>query len=110
MVTQSNSAEANLSELVQQDNVKINTLGKKLAILAKLKGLTQEQLAKQCAVSRISINRFFRGHTEIRAGDLVVLLNILGVALIEMVDRTIEKQISGESNTPVLPAIPKDNS
>ncbi len=75
------------------------SLGKKLAVLAKLKGLTQEQIAKGCTMSRISVNRFFRSHTEIRAGDLGALLNILGINLEQLIDRAIEKQISGGSNT-----------
>lgn len=70
-------------------------LGRKLAILAKLKGMTQEQIAKECQMSRISVNRFFRQHTEIRAGDLASLLGILGVDLAALIDRAIEKQMNG---------------
>jgi transcriptional regulator with XRE-family HTH domain len=71
------------------------SLGKKLAVLAKLKGLTQEQIAKACAMSRISVNRFFRSHTEIRAGDLGAMLSTLGINLDEMIDSAIERQIRG---------------
>jgi transcriptional regulator with XRE-family HTH domain len=70
-------------------------LGRKLAILAKLKGLTQEEIAKQCAMSRISVNRFFRQHTEIRAGDLSALLGTLGINLDQLIDRAIETQMNG---------------
>ncbi len=70
-------------------------LGKKLAILAKLKGLTQEQIAKRCTMSRISVNRFFRQHTEIRAGDLSSLLETLGINLDQLIDRAIETQMNG---------------
>lgn len=70
-------------------------LGKKLAVLAKLKGLTQDQIAKRCSMSRISVNRFFREHTEIRAGDLNSLLQTLGISLDELVDRAIEAQMNG---------------
>lgn len=76
------------------------SLGKKLAVLAKLKGLTQEQIAKGCTMSRISVNRFFRSHTEIRAGDLGALLNILGINLEQLIDRAIEKQMNGGSSNP----------
>ena len=73
-------------------------LGKKLAVLAKLKGLTQEQIAKSCAMSRISVNRFFRSHTEIRASDLGALLCTLGIDLEHQIDRAIEKQMNGSNN------------
>jgi len=76
-------------------NTAETSLGKKLAVLAKLKGLTQEQIAKSCAMSRISVNRFFRSHTEIRAGDLGSLLATLGINLDQMIDKAIEKQIKG---------------
>ena len=79
-------------------------LGRKLAILAKLKGLTQEQIARECAMSRISVNRFFRQHTEIRAGDLSLLLQTLGINLEQLVDKAIENQMNGGS--PVIVAAP----
>lgn len=70
-------------------------LGKKLAVLAKLKGMTQEQIARECAMSRISVNRFFRQHTEIRAGDLSQLLTTLGIDLEQLIDKAIDKQMNG---------------
>ncbi len=73
------------------------SLGRKLAILAKLKGLTQEEIAKSCQMSRISVNRFFRNHTEIRAGDLGSMLQTLGIDLENLIDKTIEKQMNGHN-------------
>ncbi|MEQ1664385.1 MAG: helix-turn-helix transcriptional regulator [Bdellovibrionales bacterium] len=70
------------------------SLGKKLAVLAKLQGLTQEHIAKTCSISRISVNRFFRSHTEIRAGDLGALLDTLGIDLNQLIDNAIENQIT----------------
>lgn len=75
------------------------SLGKKLAVLAKLKGLTQEQIAKSCSMSRISVNRFFRSHTEIRAGDLRSVLETLGINLEQLIDRAIEVQMNGGPQT-----------
>ena len=72
-----------------------NSLGRKLAILAKLKGLTQDQIAKRCSMSRISVNRFFREHTEIRAGDLCAMLQILGININDLIDDEIETQMNG---------------
>jgi transcriptional regulator with XRE-family HTH domain len=73
------------------------SIGKKLAVLAKLKGLTQEQIAKACSMSRISVNRFFRSHTEIRAGDLSSLLGTLGINLEMLIDKAIERQMNGSA-------------
>lgn len=54
-------------------------LGQRVGALAKLKGLKQQAIADQIAVSRISVNRFFNGHTEIRSTDFVLMLKALGI-------------------------------
>jgi transcriptional regulator with XRE-family HTH domain len=71
-------------------------LGQRLSLLAKLKGLTQDQIAKRCAMSRISVNRFFKEHTELRASDFKTLLATLGIDLDQIIDREIERQMFGE--------------
>ena len=70
-------------------------LGKRLSVLAKLRGLTQEEIAKSCSISRISVNRFFRERTEIRANDFKSLLTTLGIDLDAIIDKAIENQIHG---------------
>jgi transcriptional regulator with XRE-family HTH domain len=59
----------------------IVNLGGTLAVIAKLQKKTQSQIANECAVSRTTINRFFGGHTEVRATDLVNILKSLGIDL-----------------------------
>ncbi len=54
-------------------------LGQQLSVLANLKGVSQVSLAKNCGISRISINRFFRGRSELKANDLLRLLTLLGI-------------------------------
>ena len=54
-------------------------LGQQLSVLASIKGVSQVTLAKECNISRISINRFFRGRSELKAGDLMRLLSLLGI-------------------------------
>lgn len=71
-------------------------LGQRLSLLAKLKGLTQDQIAKKCTMSRISVNRFFKEHTELRANDFKTLLTTLGIDLDSIIDREIERQMFGE--------------
>jgi transcriptional regulator with XRE-family HTH domain len=70
-------------------------LGQRLSILAKLRGQTQENIAQKCKISRISVNRFFRSRTEIRAGDFRLLLKTLGIDLDAIIERAIERQIHG---------------
>lgn len=71
-------------------------LGQRLSLLAKLKGLTQDQIAKQCLMSRISVNRFFKEHTELRASDFKALLTTLGINLDQIIDQEIQRQMFGE--------------
>lgn len=70
-------------------------LGSKLSHLAKLKGITQGELALKTGVSRITINRFFTGKSEIKAGDLSRLVGILGIDLEAQIDAEFEKQMGG---------------
>ena len=69
-----------------------NNIGPKIAQLAKSKGFTQSQIAQKCGVSRITIQRFFNGKTEIRSGDLEKILNILNLDLSSDVDYLINSQ------------------
>ena len=61
------------------------TFNQAVALLAKRKNMTQEQLAKLAGMSRISVNRFFRGHTQIRADDLTNILAHLDIDLKKMI-------------------------
>lgn len=54
-------------------------VGERISILAKVQGKTQHEIALQTGMSRISVNRFFNGHTEVRAGDAVRILEYLGI-------------------------------
>lgn len=70
-------------------------LGQQLSILANLKGVSQVDLAKQCQISRISINRFFRGRSELKAGDLLRLLTILGIDIQSAIERELKTDLLG---------------
>lgn len=82
-----------------QENQKPLGLGQRLSVLAKLRGLTQEEIANKCDISRISVNRFFRERTEIRAKDFKSLLTTLGIDLDLIIEKAIERQIHGPINT-----------
>lgn len=75
------------------------SLGEKLSLLAHLKKKSQGSLAQKCSISRISVNRFFRGKSEIRASDFVQLLNELGVDVITLLDEKIQGTMAGATET-----------
>lgn len=56
-------------------------LGPQVAQLANRMKVKQTRIAQDCEISRISVNRFFRGRSEIRASDLVNVLRVLGIDL-----------------------------
>ncbi len=81
---------------MQSDEV-LDQVGSRLAVLSKSAGLTQEEIAKRCQISRITINRFFKGRTEIRSGDLVQLLSLFGIDILAILDEKIERKMNGKT-------------
>ena len=65
----------------------METIGKRIAELASRMKVKQTRIAQDCEISRISVNRFFRGRSEIRATDLVNVLKVLGIDLEQEIDR-----------------------
>lgn len=61
-----------------------------ISVLARLKGETQASLSQKCGISRATINRYFRGRTELKARDFVALLTVLGVDLVSEISHEIE--------------------
>lgn len=70
-------------------------IGGKLATLAKSKGLSQGKLAEKIDVSRVSINRFFKGKSSIRTRDLVLLLKVLDIDLEQMIAKKLQSEMDG---------------
>lgn len=77
-------------------------IGPRVAQLASRLKVKQTRIAQDCEISRISVNRFFRGRSEIRATDLVNVLKVLGINLEEEIEKrlqpgtvTFEKLIKG---------------
>ncbi|MCB0407615.1 MAG: helix-turn-helix domain-containing protein [Bdellovibrionales bacterium] len=60
-------------------------IGEKLATLAKSKGYSQGRLAEEIDISRVSINRFFKGKSSIRTRDLIQLLKVLDIDLEDLI-------------------------
>lgn len=65
-------------------------LGERLSVLANLMKLSQGKLAQTCKISRISVNRFFKGHSEIRASDFVSMLEQLGIDIESLIEQRIQ--------------------
>lgn len=76
-------------------------LGQQLSVLANIKGVSQVTLAKECNISRISINRFFRGRSELKAGDLLRLLTVLGIDIHQTIQRQLESGLLGGTSASV---------
>jgi transcriptional regulator with XRE-family HTH domain len=70
-------------------------LGQQLSVLANIKGVSQVDLARRCRISRISINRFFRGRSELKAGDLLRLLTILGIDIQSKIEQELQSDLIG---------------
>ena len=66
------------------------TIGPKLSMIAKAKGLTQSEIAKKCNISRLSVHRFFNGRTELKASDLMSVLRVLDIPVDEEIDQSLE--------------------
>jgi predicted XRE-type DNA-binding protein len=65
-------------------------LGQQVAQLANRMKVKQTRIALDCEISRISVNRFFRGRSEIRASDLVNVLKVLGIDLEQEIERRLQ--------------------
>jgi transcriptional regulator with XRE-family HTH domain len=70
-----------LTETSQGTETEEDTIGPRVAQLANRMKVKQTRIAQDCEISRISVNRFFRGRSEIRATDLVNVLKVLGIDL-----------------------------
>lgn len=65
-------------------------IGLRVAQLAHRLKVKQTRIAQDCEISRISVNRFFRGRSEIRATDLVNVLKVLGIDLESEIDKRLQ--------------------
>ncbi len=65
-------------------------IGPRVAQLANRLKVKQTRIAQDCEISRISVNRFFRGRSEIRATDLVNVLKVLGINLEEEIEKRLQ--------------------
>ncbi|MCB0367147.1 MAG: helix-turn-helix transcriptional regulator [Bdellovibrionaceae bacterium] len=74
-------------------------LSSKLALLAGMMKISQVEMANRCGLSRITVNRFFRGRTQIKASDLMELMDVLGIDLEQLVDRRIGEVMEGGPET-----------
>jgi transcriptional regulator with XRE-family HTH domain len=74
-------------------------LGQQLSILANIKGISQVDLARQCRISRISVNRFFRGRSELKAGDLLRVLQILGIDIQLVIEQQLQTDLVRSKST-----------
>jgi len=81
-------------------------IGLRLATMAAIAGKKQTDLASECGVSRLTIHRFFKGHSEIKASDFIRLMSLLGVNLEAVISDKMQRISQGvrndTANDPVL--------
>ena len=77
------------------EDLEDTTIGPRVAQLASRMKVKQTRIAQDCEISRISVNRFFRGRSEIRATDLVNVLKVLGINLEEEIDKRLQPMGAG---------------
>ncbi len=77
-------------------------LGQQLSVLANIKGVSQVALARECNISRISINRFFRGRSELKAGDLLRLLTLLGIDIQREIEQHLKVDLMSRVGSPSI--------
>ena len=70
---------------------KNNTFGLQLALLLKSANISQTKLASMTNISRVSINRYLKGQTDIRASDVIKMLAATGIDLEEIVYNHLRK-------------------
>ncbi len=73
-------------------------IGRKVSLLAKALDVSQTELANQSGVSRVSLNRFFRGQSELRLSDLVSILEVLGIDLESIIQSKLSA-VTGEKSS-----------
>lgn len=71
----------------KMEDTQDKAIGLRVAQLANRLKVKQTRIAQDCEISRISVNRFFRGRSEIRASDLVNVLKVLGIDLQQEIDK-----------------------
>lgn len=50
-----------------------------ITIMLKQRGITQGKAAERMGISRIALNRFLNGRSQLRTNDFINLLLILGI-------------------------------
>ncbi len=68
-------------------------IGESISLLARKKNITQGQIAAATGLSRISINRFFRGHTHVGADDFLLILKCLDIDLVKYITESIVSEL-----------------
>ena len=71
--------------------------GRAISVLMKALDKNQTQVADAADLSRVSLNRFLRGQSELRLSDFVRMLQLLGIDVEKSVRERLE-DVTGEKN------------
>lgn len=68
-------------------------LASKISVLAKLKDIKQTNIALKCDLSKITVCRFMRGKTDIKASDFLKLLSMFGIDVHKQVEEILIEEV-----------------
>lgn len=79
---------------MSNDEEELSPLGPLIGKLSKKLKIKQTDLAKKTSISRISVNRFFRGKSEVRASDLAEILRLMGIDLEAQISERLKTELN----------------
>lgn len=69
------------------------SIGQLCGALTKVRGLTQKEVANYVKRDRVSINRFFNGHSQPPADVFLLLLNFLGIDMQKQIADALQREV-----------------
>jgi transcriptional regulator with XRE-family HTH domain len=83
------------------DSSKLKSL---IESLFKAKGLTQKDVSESLKITPITLNRYFRSDSELRADTFVGMLKLIDINLIKICDETLNTTLQSETENVISPA------
>lgn len=72
-----------------------NNAADSLKRIAKLLNHSQTAIAKEAGISRITVNRFLKGHCEVRTTDFINICSALGINIDEAIQARFQEVVDG---------------
>lgn len=75
-----------------------------LESLMKAKGLTQKEASEKLQITPITLNRYFRSDSELRADSLTSLLHLLDIHLQPIISKELDATLATDADSQQSPA------